>query len=281
MQEPICSTIAVSTASLVECGRKYPSKLEFDSTHSRVVDLDSAGIPCARSRVRHRRGRRRPEGQGLLGRGMRYRARSVHACVREIRSSPILTRASRISTMRSSITSRAGRDRASPLSGGFPRPAARHSRPSANAKVVLTTANIGFAVMRLLFLLGRFEYGKRGILDLTHTRLFTFATLKRAMRAAGFEVTASEGVVMPLPFVLGTSGFSRLLMRLNQWLVRVHPALFGFQILIRANARPSAHHPAHECQAGGGRKIVVDTATDRPGGVNVHLLAFLDRSRVG
>ena len=31
--------------------------------------------------------------------------------------------------------------------------------------------------MRLSLMLGRFEYGKRGILDLTHTRLFTFATM--------------------------------------------------------------------------------------------------------
>lgn len=56
------------------------------------------------------------------------------------------------------------------------------------AQVILTTANVAFVVMRISLLLGRFEYGKRGILDITHTRLFTFNTLRRAMRAAGFEI---------------------------------------------------------------------------------------------
>ena len=36
------------------------------------------------------------------------------------------------------------------------------------AQVILTTGNIGFIVMRISLLLGRFEYGKRGILDITH-----------------------------------------------------------------------------------------------------------------
>jgi len=93
--------------------------------------------------------------------------------------------------------------------------------------------------MRLSLLLGRFEYGKRGILDITHTRLFTFSTLRRAMRAAGFEIDRSEGVVVPMPFVFGRSPLSRIALALNHILVRVRPTLFGFQILIVAKARPT------------------------------------------
>ena len=107
------------------------------------------------------------------------------------------------------------------------------------AEVILTTANIGFIVMRLSLMLGRFEYGKRGILDLTHTRLFTFATMRRALAAAGFDVTASEGVVLPMPFVLGNSRLATALMRINKSLVRLWPTMFGFQILLRARARPT------------------------------------------
>ena len=40
--------------------------------------------------------------------------------------------------------------------------------------LVLTTPNIAFVVQRLMLLLGQFNYGKAGILDRTHTRLFTF-----------------------------------------------------------------------------------------------------------
>ena len=110
---------------------------------------------------------------------------------------------------------------------------------ASGAEVILTTANIGFIIMRLSLMLGRFEYGKRGILDLTHTRLFTFATMRRALAAAGFDVTTAEGVVLPLPFVLGNSRFARALLRINQGLVRSWPTMFGFQILLRAKARPT------------------------------------------
>jgi len=41
-------------------------------------------------------------------------------------------------------------------------------------KVILTTPNVAFIVQRMMLLLGQFNYGKAGILDRTHTRLFTF-----------------------------------------------------------------------------------------------------------
>ena len=92
------------------------------------------------------------------------------------------------------------------------------------AQVILTTANIGFIVTRMSLLFGRFEYGKRGILDITHTRLFTFNTMRRAMRAAGFEIQRSEGVVVPLPFIFGRSAlFSRIALAINHVLVRLRP----------------------------------------------------------
>src|SRR4029077_14990458 len=100
------------------------------------------------------------------------------------------------------------------------------------ARVVVSTANIGFIIMRMSLLLGRFEYGKRGILDLTHTRLFTMRTLRRAMNAAGFEIETEEGVGVPVPFVFGDSRLSRILLAINRFLVRLLPSLFGFQILV-------------------------------------------------
>jgi 2-polyprenyl-3-methyl-5-hydroxy-6-metoxy-1,4-benzoquinol methylase len=91
------------------------------------------------------------------------------------------------------------------------------------AQVILTTANIGFIVMRISLLLGRFEYGKRGILDITHTRLFTLNTIRRAMRAAGFEIQRSEGVVVPVPFIFGRSALSKIALAVNHGLVRLRP----------------------------------------------------------
>src|SRR6266511_2770179 len=41
---------------------------------------------------------------------------------------------------------------------------------AADASLVLSTGNVAFALTRLMLLAGQFNYGKRGILDLTHTR---------------------------------------------------------------------------------------------------------------
>jgi hypothetical protein len=93
--------------------------------------------------------------------------------------------------------------------------------------------------MRLSLLLGRFEYGRRGILDITHRRLFTFNTLRRAMRAAGFTIERTEGVAPPLPFVFGSgSAFAGLLMAIARGPARLWPRLFAFQCLVVARPRP-------------------------------------------
>ena len=43
----------------------------------------------------------------------------------------------------------------------------------------------GSFVTRAMLLLGHFNYGRKGILDRTHTRLFTFSFVARALRAGG------------------------------------------------------------------------------------------------
>jgi hypothetical protein len=43
-------------------------------------------------------------------------------------------------------------------------------------EVIITTANIGFAVTRLMLLFEQFNYGKKGILDATNTRLLLIKT---------------------------------------------------------------------------------------------------------
>jgi hypothetical protein len=126
----------------------------------------------------------------------------------------------------------------------------------ADAQVILTTANIGFIAMRISLLLGRFEYGKRGILDITHTRLFTFNTVRRAMRAAGFDIRRSEGVVVPIPFIFGVSTLSRIVLALNHALVRLRPTLFGFQILLVAKPGPTLATLLQAAKISADRKVI-------------------------
>src|SRR4030095_17099997 len=69
--------------------------------------------------------------------------------------------------------------------------------------LVLTTPNIAFVVQRVMLLFGQFNYGKAGILDRTHTRLFTFRAMKHLLRDAGFKVKETRGVPAPFPKVFG------------------------------------------------------------------------------
>ncbi len=107
------------------------------------------------------------------------------------------------------------------------------------AELIISTANVAFFITRLMLLLGFFNYSKRGILDLTHTRLFTRSSLRSALEQAGFAVTETKTFPAPFPLALGNRALSRILLFLNSALIRILPGLFGYQILARAKARPT------------------------------------------
>lgn len=104
---------------------------------------------------------------------------------------------------------------------------------------IVTSGNVVFAAVRLQALFGNFNYGKRGILDLTHTRLYTFASLKRLFEQCDFNIEHVTGIPAPFPKALGLNAASRLLVRLNELLIRVSKGLFAYQILLVATPRPS------------------------------------------
>jgi glycosyltransferase involved in cell wall biosynthesis len=106
-------------------------------------------------------------------------------------------------------------------------------------EVMLSTANIGFIVTRLMLLIGQFNYGRRGILDLTHTRLFTFSSFERAVKQAGFDIVERVGVPGPIPLALGENLLSRTLLRVNQLLIHVSRGLFSYQIFVRVKPQSS------------------------------------------
>ncbi len=92
---------------------------------------------------------------------------------------------------------------------------------------------------RLLLLAGQFNYGKRGILDLTHTRLFTFSTLRRVLEGAGFRIDRIRGVPAPFPLALGDGGPARALIAINRIGNRLWKRFFAYQIFAVAQPRPS------------------------------------------
>jgi len=108
-----------------------------------------------------------------------------------------------------------------------------------DTKLVLSTRNVGFFIIRMMLLLGQFNYGKRGILDLTHKRLFTFSSVRRLLEQRGFQITVSRGIPAPYPLALGHNFVSRFLLAVNTAFLRLLPSLFSYQILVVAEPRPS------------------------------------------
>ena len=106
-------------------------------------------------------------------------------------------------------------------------------------RIHASTGNISFVIVRLMLLLGQFNYGKRGILDLTHTRLFTFNSFRRLFEQAGFEVVEECGVPAPFPLALGDNWMSRLLIKINQVMIKLSKSLFSYQIFLVVRSRPS------------------------------------------
>jgi glycosyltransferase involved in cell wall biosynthesis len=109
-------------------------------------------------------------------------------------------------------------------------------------ELILTTANIGFVVTRFMLLIGQFNYGKKGILDATHTRLFTFRSLNALLEQSGYTVLEMRGIPAPFPKALGTNIASRLLLHINQMLIRLSKGLFSYQIFVRAQAKPTVQN---------------------------------------
>jgi glycosyltransferase involved in cell wall biosynthesis len=108
-----------------------------------------------------------------------------------------------------------------------------------NTRLVISTPNVGFLTIRLMLLLGQFNYGKRGILDMTHSRLFTFSSLRQLLEQRGFQITSSRGIPAPYPVAFGNNLVSRFLVVANNACLRLLPSLFSYQMFVVVAPRPS------------------------------------------
>lgn len=119
-------------------------------------------------------------------------------------------------------------------------------------KVILTTPNIAFGVQRVMLLLGQFNYGRKGILDRTHKRLFTFRTFERLVADSGLRVRAIRGVPAPFPKVLGEGPLGMAALAVNNALIRLSPELFSYQIWIEAETTPTVQFVLNDTRAHSG-----------------------------
>ncbi len=109
-------------------------------------------------------------------------------------------------------------------------------------EIIMTTANIGFLATRLMLLFGQFNYGKKGILDATHTRLFTFRSLSELLQQSDYKIVEMRGIPAPFPKALGNNLISRFLLQVNRALICLSRGLFSYQIFVRAEAKPTVNN---------------------------------------
>jgi len=84
-----------------------------------------------------------------------------------------------------------------------------------------------------------FNYGKRGILDMTHCRLFTIRSLKKLVKQTNFKINDVRGVPVPFPLAIGNNFVSKLLLVLNRMFIGLHKGLFSFQFILFIESYPS------------------------------------------
>lgn len=103
--------------------------------------------------------------------------------------------------------------------------------------LVASTANIAYFVERLMLLTGHFNYGKRGILDMMHARLFTIGSFTSMLESYGWTVTKIRGFGPPIrDLVSDRWPYSAI----DGWLsalARVWPRVFAYNFVVIAQRR--------------------------------------------
>ncbi|MBI3666537.1 MAG: methyltransferase domain-containing protein [Acidobacteria bacterium] len=108
----------------------------------------------------------------------------------------------------------------------------------ADGEVILAVPNVANVLIRLALLLGRFPYGRRGILDRTHVQFFTLRSALELVRQSGWRVRSVTPTPLPVPLVfprfsrtwVGRGSFALLAL-----LTRGFRKLLGYQFVIVAD----------------------------------------------
>lgn len=117
--------------------------------------------------------------------------------------------------------------------------AVRRSQMTGGATLLITGGNVGFLPIRLMLSIGFFNYGERGILNQRHRRLFTFGSISKLLGYHGFEILRTEGIPAPYPLAFGKGRLATFLLEMNAVAIQMSKALFGYQFLLKARAKPT------------------------------------------
>lgn len=115
-------------------------------------------------------------------------------------------------------------------------------RGKLNAKthidIIVSSANIGFFITRIMLFFGHFNYARRGILDIQHKRLFTLKSFEQIFKYQGFEITSKEYLPGPYPLAINFNFLSKSLLKINILLIKALPGLFSYQMFYSIKSTP-------------------------------------------
>ena len=106
--------------------------------------------------------------------------------------------------------------------------------------LIASTGNIAIWFYRLSLLLGRFEYGPRGILDRTHVHLFTLDSFQRFFRQKGYRLLDVKFTPIPFELVFSSTGRSHAVESITTWyhrLTLLWPRLLAYQFIVSCTFR--------------------------------------------
>ena len=109
--------------------------------------------------------------------------------------------------------------------------------------VVISVPNIAHLYIRLLLLVGRFDYIDRGILDDSHLRFFTERSLRALIADAGLTVERFTATPAPLYQILPARWHKRWVAAthaVNAVIARSLPRLLGYQLIVLARPKGGA-----------------------------------------
>ena len=106
---------------------------------------------------------------------------------------------------------------------------------NSSGEIIISLPNVANLFIRLNLMLGRFEYGERGILDKTHLRFFTLATMRQMICDASCRMVELKPTSVPLQLVIPWTD-SRIFWPIHElhfFAVRLWKRLLAYQFVAR------------------------------------------------
>ena len=112
---------------------------------------------------------------------------------------------------------------------------------SSRGEIIISLPNVAHLFVRLNLFFGRFEYRERGILDHTHLRFFTLATMRRMIDDASCQVVELQPTPAPIQLVIpwADNPVFAPVHELHFYGVKLCKTLLGYQFVVRAVPKQS------------------------------------------